>query len=102
MALEGVGDESKAPIGLDMESPEESNGGMIDMVLPILTLTLATVYFMIDSRGCGAGRQGLPFSVLGSFENTNVGSSLVYGALCSLVVVPSVWPCASSSGQATG
>ena len=87
-ALEGkLWDESKGrPIGLDMESPEESNGGMIDMVLPILTLTLATVYFMIDSGAAVLADKGLPFSVLGSFENTNVGSSLVYGALCSLVV----------------
>jgi len=87
-ALEGkLWDESKGrPIGLDMESPEESNGGMIDMVLPILTLTLATVYFMIDSGAAVLEGKGLPFSVLGSFENTNVGSSLVYGALCSLVV----------------
>ncbi|MBP6360396.1 MAG: Na+/H+ antiporter NhaC family protein [Aeromonas sp.] len=87
-ALEGkLWDESKGrPIGLDMESPEESNGGMIDMVLPILTLTLATVYFMIDSGAAVLAGKGLPFSVLGSFENTNVGSSLVYGALCSLVV----------------
>ncbi len=87
-ALEGkLWDESKGrPIGLDMESPEESNGGMIDMVLPILTLTAATIYFMIDSGAAVLSEKGLPFSVLGSFENTNVGSSLVYGALCSLVV----------------
>ncbi|MGL4613484.1 MAG: Na+/H+ antiporter NhaC family protein, partial [Shewanella sp.] len=87
-ALQGkLWDESKGrPIGLDMDSPEDSNGGMIDMVLPILTLTLATVYFMIDSGATVLSEQGLPFSVLGSFENTNVGSSLVYGALCSLAV----------------
>ncbi|MGL5036153.1 MAG: Na+/H+ antiporter NhaC family protein [Aeromonas sp.] len=87
-ALEGkLWDESKGrPIGLDMESPEESNGGMIDMVLPILTLTAGTVYFMIDSGAAVLTEKGLPFSVLGSFEHTNVGSSLVYGALCSLVV----------------
>ena len=59
---------------------------MIDMVLPILTLTAATVYFMIDSGAVVLAANGEPFSVLGSFENTNVGSSLVYGALCSLVV----------------
>ncbi|MGL4833532.1 MAG: Na+/H+ antiporter NhaC family protein, partial [Shewanella sp.] len=87
-ALQGkLWDDSKGrPIGLDMDSPEDSNGGMIDMVLPILTLTLATVYFMIDSGAAVLSEQGLPFSVLGSFENTNVGSSLVYGALCSLAV----------------
>ncbi|MGL4219242.1 MAG: Na+/H+ antiporter NhaC family protein, partial [Shewanella sp.] len=87
-ALEGkLWDPSKPrPIGLDMESPEESNGGMIDMVLPILTLTGATVYFMISSGAAVLDEKGLPFSVLGSFENTNVGSSLVYGALCSLAV----------------
>lgn len=87
-ALQGkLWDESKGrPLGLDMESPEESNGSMIDMVLPILTLTLSTVYFMIHSGAEVLAAQGEPFSVLGSFENTNVGSSLVYGALCSLVV----------------
>ncbi|MGL5358407.1 MAG: Na+/H+ antiporter NhaC family protein, partial [Shewanella sp.] len=87
-ALQGqLWDESKGrPIGFDMESPEDSNGGMIDMVLPIFTLTAATVYFMIDSGAAVLSEQGLPFSVLGSFENTNVGSSLVYGALCSLGV----------------
>jgi hypothetical protein len=40
---------------------------------------------MIDSGAAVLADKGLPFSVLGSFEN-NVGSSLVYGALCSLVV----------------
>lgn len=42
--------------------------------------------------------KGLPFSVLGSFENTNVGSSLVYGALCSLVVL-SAWRAAPQAGR---
>ncbi|GAK82469.1 predicted lysine transporter NhaC family [Vibrio ponticus] len=84
-ALEGkLWDESRGrPTGLDIETPENSNGGMIDMVLPILTLTLATVYFMIDSGSAVLTEKGLPFSVIGSFENTNVGSSLVYGAMCS-------------------
>ncbi|GHA55280.1 Na+/H+ antiporter NhaC family protein [Photobacterium aphoticum] len=87
-ALEGkLWDESRGrPAGLDIETPENSNGGMIDMVLPILTLTLATVYFMIESGAAVLTEKGLPFSVIGSFENTNVGSSLVYGAICSLVV----------------
>ncbi|MGF1725448.1 Na+/H+ antiporter NhaC family protein [Photobacterium nomapromontoriensis] len=87
-ALEGkLWDESRGrPTGLDIETPEGSNGSMIDMVLPILTLTAATVYFMIESGATVLAAKGLEFSVIGSFENTNVGSSLVYGAICSLVV----------------
>lgn len=87
-ALEGkLWDESKGrPLGLDMEAPKDSRGSMLDMVLPILTLTAATVYFMIDSGAAVLAENGEPFSLLGSFENTNVGSSLVYGALCSLAV----------------
>ncbi|MGL5948455.1 MAG: Na+/H+ antiporter NhaC family protein [Aeromonas sp.] len=87
-ALEGkLWDESKGrPIGLDIETPEESHGGMMDMVLPILALTLGTVYFMLDSGAQVLAGKGTEFSVLGAFENTNVGSSLVYGALVSIAV----------------
>ncbi|PSU50883.1 Na+/H+ antiporter [Photobacterium frigidiphilum] len=87
-ALEGqLWDESRGrPPGLDIETPEGSNGGMIDMVLPILTLTAAAVYFMIQSGATVLTAKGLDFSVIGAFEHTNVGSSLVYGAICSLVV----------------
>lgn len=80
-------DESKGkPAGLDVETPESATGGMIDMVLPILTLTMATVFFMVQSGADVLAANGEAFSVIGSFENTNVGSSLVYGAICSLVV----------------
>ncbi|PSW08556.1 Na+/H+ antiporter [Photobacterium rosenbergii] len=87
-ALEGkLWDESKGkPAGLDVETPESATGGMIDMVLPILTLTMATVFFMVQSGADVLAANGEAFSVIGSFENTNVGSSLVYGAICSLVV----------------
>lgn len=87
-ALEGkLWDESKGrPIGLDMEAPADSRGGMLDMVLPIVTLTAASIYFMLDSGAQVLAANGRAFSVLGAFEHTNVGSSLVYGALCSLAV----------------
>ncbi|MGF1832344.1 Na+/H+ antiporter NhaC family protein [Photobacterium sanguinicancri] len=87
-ALEGqLWDESQGkPAGLDVEVPEDAKGGMIDMVLPIFTLTAATVFFMVQSGAEVLAANGRAFSVIGSFENTNVGSSLVYGAICSLVV----------------
>lgn len=74
------------PPGLDMETPETAQGGMIDMVLPILTLTAATVFFMVQSGADVLSGKGQTFSLIGAFENTNVGLSLVYGAICSLVV----------------
>ncbi|MCD9482900.1 Na+/H+ antiporter [Photobacterium phosphoreum] len=80
-------DESKGhPKGLEITTEGEGNGTMIDMVLPILTLTVSSVVFMIISGADVLAAKGLAFSLIGSIEHTDVGSSLVYAALCSLAV----------------
>ncbi len=61
-------------------------GRVRDLVLPIATLVLATVYFMVATGAEALAGSGAAFSVLGAFENTNVGLSLVGGALCALLV----------------
>ncbi|MGS0730111.1 Na+/H+ antiporter NhaC family protein, partial [Shewanella sp. 0m-11] len=46
----------------------------------------ATFYFMVSSGGDALAAKGIEFSLIGAFENTDVGSSLFFGALLGLVV----------------
>lgn len=80
-------DESKGrPQGLEITTEEQGRGGMIDMVLPIATLTLSSIFFMVWSGAEALSAKGQGFSLIASLEHTDVGSSLVYAALCSLAV----------------
>lgn len=85
-AAEGqLWDESKgAPAGSSGELSSSDKGRVLDLVLPILTLTLTTIYFMVSSGADALAGKELPFSLLGAFENTDVGASLVNGGLCGL------------------
>jgi tetracycline resistance efflux pump len=74
------------PPGSSGDLPVSSRGRVIDLVLPILTLTASTVYFMMATGAAALAEKGLPFGVLGAFENTDVGASLVNGGLCGLGV----------------
>ncbi|KUE81605.1 Na+/H+ antiporter NhaC family protein [Aeromonas schubertii] len=87
-AAEGkLWDESKgAPAGASGELSSSDKGRVLDLVLPILTLTLSTVYFMVASGAAALAEKGTPFTLLGAFENTDVGASLVNGGLCGLAV----------------
>ncbi|MGL6070963.1 Na+/H+ antiporter NhaC family protein [Craterilacuibacter sp.] len=62
------------------------NGQVRDLILPIVALVITTIYFMIASGADSLAQSNTAFSVLGAFENTNVGLSLVYGALGALAV----------------
>jgi len=68
--------------GID-ESPQ---GKVYDLILPIVSLIGATLFFMLYSGGQALAAKDLPFSVIGGFENTDVGSSLCYGALVALAM----------------
>jgi tetracycline resistance efflux pump len=68
--------------GID-ESPK---GQVYDLILPIVTLIFSTLFFMLYSGGQALAAKDLPFTVFGGFENTDVGSSLCYGALVALAV----------------
>ncbi|MDD7804342.1 MAG: Na+/H+ antiporter NhaC family protein [Endozoicomonas sp. (ex Botrylloides leachii)] len=70
--------------GVQLE--EYGKGRIADLVVPIITLVLATVTVMIWTGADVLTAQGQAFSVLGAFENTQVGDSLVYGSFAGLAI----------------
>lgn len=64
----------------------ESNGSVLNLILPIATLIIATIAMMMYTGNQALAADGKPFDVLGAFENTTVGISIVVGALSALVV----------------
>lgn len=71
------------------ESEAESNepmGRMRNLVLPMVTLILATVAMMLYTGGEALAADGKAFTVLGAFENTTVGKSLVVGGLSAVAM----------------
>ncbi len=69
---------------LDIE--ESSKGKVSDLILPIVALIIATVASMLYTGGQSLAADEKPFSLLGAFENTDVGLSLIYGGLIGLAV----------------
>lgn len=67
------------------EEVTDKQGRVIDLILPILVLILATIAMMIYTGYSALASDGLPFSLLGAFENTTVGISLVVGGVASLI-----------------
>lgn len=63
-----------------------TKGKVRDLILPILALIIGTVFMMMKTGSDALAANGQPFSVLGAFENTTVGISLVMGGLSGLVV----------------
>lgn len=61
--------------------------GVRDLVLPILALIIGTVTMMIKTGGDALTEAGNPFTLLGAFENTTVGISLVTGGVASIIVL---------------
>jgi len=74
------------PAGATIELEEAEGGHISGLILPILVLIFATIFFMINSGASALAADGKAFDILGAFENTDVGASLVYGALSGLVV----------------
>lgn len=64
----------------------EVTGRMRNLVFPIATLIIATVAMMMHTGGSSLAADGKEFTVLGAFENTTVGISLVVGSLSAVVV----------------
>ena len=71
----------------DSEIPVRAKGKVRNLVLPIVVLILATVAMMMYTGNQALAADGKPFSVLGAFENTTVGISLVVGGLSAIAVV---------------
>lgn len=72
----------------DTESEEETGakGHVRNLVLPILVLIVVTVSMMMYTGGQALAEAGSAFSVLGAFENTNVGVSLVVGGSNAVLI----------------
>ncbi|RTR38484.1 Na+/H+ antiporter NhaC family protein [Shewanella canadensis] len=78
-------DEAKGlPPGANTDLPEADNGKILGLFLPITVLVFSTFYFMVSSGGDALADKGLEFSLLGAFENTDVASSLFFGAAVGL------------------
>lgn len=65
---------------------ESEKGQVSDLILPIMALIIATVASMLYTGSETLAADGKPFELLGAFENTDVGTSLVYGGLAGLAV----------------
>lgn len=77
-------------LALEANNTEEQlsgvHGHVRNLVLPILTLIMVTVSAMMYTGNEALAADGKPFSVLGAFENTTVGISLVTGGLSAVIM----------------
>ena len=78
LALENTEDE--------LEEEICAKGHVRNLILPILVLIFSTVSMMIYTGASALAADGKEFSILGAFENTVVGTSLVVGGTCSILV----------------
>lgn len=70
----------------ELDIRESEKGQVADLILPIIGLIIATVVSMLYTGASALANDGKPFSVLGAFENTDVGMSLIYGGLAGLAL----------------
>ncbi|MDA0147294.1 Na+/H+ antiporter NhaC family protein [Vibrio sp. LaRot3] len=70
----------------ELDIRESEKGKVSDLVLPIVFLIIATVASMLYTGGQALAADGKAFALLGAFENTDVGTSLIYGGVVGLVV----------------
>jgi tetracycline resistance efflux pump len=82
---ETKGDHQVADLHDEFGIDESEKGKVSDLVLPIFSLIAATLFFMQYTGNLALAASEKPFSVLGAFENTDVGMSLCYGAMVGLV-----------------
>ena len=70
----------------ELEEETGAKGHVRNLVLPILVLIFSTVTMMIYTGASALAADSKEFSILGAFENTVVGTSLVVGGTCSILV----------------
>ncbi|MDO5053913.1 MAG: Na+/H+ antiporter NhaC family protein [Pasteurella oralis] len=73
----------------NIEIEEEQSGvqGHVrNLILPIAVLILATVGMMMYTGNEALAAEGKPFDILGAFENTTVGISLVVGGVSAVLI----------------
>lgn len=82
-----LGDEDSGhePIEDELGIDESDKGCVSDLVVPIIVLIVATMFWMVYSGAQALQADGKAFSVLGAFENTDVGMSLLFGGVVGLL-----------------
>lgn len=80
------GDKLAANLQDELGINESEKGKVRDLIYPIVSLIVATIFFMLYTGNTALAADGKAFSVLGAFENTNVVASLVYGSLIGLLL----------------
>ncbi|EIF2256493.1 hypothetical protein VCSRO184_1708 [Vibrio cholerae] len=70
----------------ELDIRESERGTVLDLVLPIVFLVVATIGAMVWTGASALAESGQSFDIFGAFENTNVGTSLVYGGLVGLAM----------------
>lgn len=83
---EFAGDDHAANLQDELGINESEQGKVSDLIYPILALIGATLFFMMYTGNQALVKSNITFSVLGAFENTDVGASLVYGGLVGLLL----------------
>ncbi|MEC6795815.1 Na+/H+ antiporter NhaC family protein [Photobacterium sp. S4TG1] len=69
----------------ELDIKESLQGRVGDLVWPIIILIIATFFFMVFTGYQVLISEGKPFSLLGAFENTNVGQALCLGGGFGLI-----------------
>ena len=69
----------------ELDIKESLQGRVGDLVWPIIILIVATFFFMVFTGYQVLITEGKPFSLLGAFENTNVGHALCLGGSFGLI-----------------
>ncbi|MDE1335596.1 Na+/H+ antiporter NhaC family protein [Vibrio aestuarianus] len=70
----------------ELDIKESEHGKVSDLVLPIVLLIIATISAMLYTGGQSLSADGKAFDLFGAFENTDVGTSLIYGGLVGLAM----------------
>ena len=70
--------------GYEEETIEGAKGKVRNLIFPIVVLIVVTVSMMVHTGNEALAADGKPFSILGAFENTTVGISLVVGGLSAV------------------
>ncbi|MDG2949639.1 Na+/H+ antiporter NhaC family protein [Exercitatus varius] len=70
----------------EQNTAAETKGHVRNLILPILVLIIGTVSMMMYTGNQALSENGKAFSVLGAFENTSVGISLVVGGVSAVII----------------
>lgn len=84
MGFDDANNQSSSELSEDLDISESEKGRVADLIMPIVALILATIFFMLYTGAESLTESGKEFDLLGAFENTDVGASLCYGGLIGL------------------